>query len=57
MIHTGINFISDGAPVKASGLTTDLHITDIKEFAGEVLSKYSEELDDIVLASTKVRGV
>lgn len=57
LIHTGINIISDGAPVKASGLTTDLHITDIKEFAGEVLSKYSEELDDIVLASTKVRGV
>ena len=32
-------------------------IFDIKEFALQVMKRYSEELDDIVLAGTKVRGV
>ena len=57
LIHTGLNIISEGAPVKASGLTSELCISDIKEFAHEVMKRYSEELQDIVLASTKVRGV
>lgn len=57
LIHTGINIISEGAPVKASGLTSELGIKNIKEFANEILKKYSEEIDDIVMASTKVRGV
>ena len=57
LIHTGVNIISSGAPVKASGLTEDLGISDIKEFAIEVLNRYSEELQDIIQASTKVRGV
>ena len=43
--------------MKASGLTSELGIIDIDNFALEVLKNYSEELDDIVLASTKVRGV
>ena len=57
LIHTGLNIISDGAPVKASGLQSDLGITNIKEFALDVMKRYSEELDDIIAASTKVRGV
>lgn len=57
LIHTGINIDSNGAPVKACGLKNDLGISDIKAFAAEVLEKYSEEIDDIILASTKVRGV
>lgn len=57
LIHTGINIISSGAPVKASGLTEDLGIDDIKDFAIEVMKRYSEEIHDIILASTKVRGV
>ena len=57
LIHTGINIDSTGAPVKASGLISELKITDIKELAQEILKNYSEEIDDIVLASTKVRGV
>lgn len=57
LIHTGVNIISSGAPVKASGLSEDIGISDIKEFAQEVLKKYSDELYDIVQASTKVRGV
>lgn len=57
LIHTGLNIISTGAPVKASGLSEDIGINDIKNFALEVLDRYSKELYDIVQATTKVRGV
>lgn len=57
LIHTGLNILSEGAPVAASGLQSELGISDIKDFALEVMKRYSEELEDIVLASTKVRGV
>ena len=30
---------------------------DIEDFAKEIMAKYSDEIEDIVLASTKVRGV
>lgn len=57
LIHTGINIDSEGAPIAACGLTNDLGITDIDALAKEIMQKYSEEIDDIMLASTKVRGV
>ena len=57
LIHTGVNILSEGAPVKASGLKSELGIDNIKEFAIEVMKRYSEEIDDIILAGTKVRGV
>lgn len=57
LIHTGINILSEGAPVDASGLTSELNITNVKDFAKDVMKSYSEEIEDIVLASTKVRGV
>ena len=57
LIHTGVNIDSEGAPIAACGLTNDLGITDIDVFAKEIMQKYSEEIDDIILASTKVRGV
>lgn len=57
LIHTGVNILTQGAPIPVSGLETDLGIKDIKEFAIEVMSRYSEEINDIVMASTKVRGV
>ena len=57
LIHTGINIDSAGAPVKASGLSSELGINDIEAFAQEVMKRYTEEIDDIILASTKVRGV
>lgn len=57
LIHTGLNILSEGAPVLASGLTSELGITDIKPFALEVMKRYSEELEDISFAGTKVRGV
>ena len=57
LIHTGLNILSENAPVAASGLTSELGINDIEEFARDVMKRYSEEIDDIKLASTKVRGV
>lgn len=57
LIHTGVNILSDGAPIPVSGLESDMGISDVKEFALEVMKNYSEELDDIISASTKVRGV
>ena len=57
LIHTGVNILSEGAPIPVSGLKSDLNIDNVKEFALEVMKNYTEEIDDIVLASTKVRGV
>ncbi len=57
LIHTGLNILSEGAPVKASGLTSELGINDIKTFAEEVMQRYSAEIDDISDAAAKVRGV
>lgn len=57
LIHTGINILSEKAPVKACGLTSELGIVDIKEFANTIMQRYSDEIKDIELASTKVRGV
>lgn len=57
LIHTGVNILSEGAPIPVSALKTDLGLSDVKDFAIEVMKNYSEELDDIILASTKVRGV
>ncbi|MBD5401755.1 DUF366 family protein [bacterium] len=57
LIHTGVNIESEGAPIPVSALRTDLGITDIKGFAQEIMKSYSDEIEDIVMASTKVRGV
>ena len=57
LIHTGLNITSVGTPIETVGLESDLGIQDINCFAEEVMLKYSQELEDIVMASTKVRGV
>lgn len=57
LIHTGLNILSEGAPVKASGLKSELGIDNIREFAETVMQRYADEIDDIILAGTKVRGV
>ena len=57
LIHTGINIVSEDAPIPVSALKTELKINDIKELAQEIMKRYTEELKDIVLASTKVKGV
>lgn len=55
LIHVGLNIDPSGAPVDAIGLNF-LKISDIKEFAKIIMLKYSQEIDDIILASTKVSG-
>ncbi len=55
LMHVGINIDPTGAPIEAIGLNF-LKITDIKGFAEEIMVKYSQEIDDIMLASTKVIG-
>lgn len=55
LIHVGVNIDPSGAPVDAIGLDS-LNISDIREFANNVMVKYSQEIDDIILASTKVTG-
>ncbi len=55
LMHIGINVDPTGAPVDAIGLDF-LKISDVKAFAREIMLKYSQEIDDIILASTKVTG-
>ena len=55
LIHVGVNIDPSGAPVEAIGLNS-LNIDNISTFANEVMVKYSQEIDDIILASTKVIG-
>ena len=57
LIHTGVNILSDSAPIEVSALESDLGMKDIKDFALNVMNAYTNEIDDIILASTKVRGV
>ncbi len=57
LIHTGLNIDPEGAPIAACGLTTDLGITNIEEFAKNVMRRYIEEDTEILEAACKVRGV
>ncbi len=57
LIHLGINIDPEGAPVQASGLTTDLNISDIKGFAENLLENYKNEMQSVNEAACKVRGV
>ena len=57
LIHTGVNILSEDAPIEVSALESDLGIKDVKNFAIDVMNRYSKEIEDIVFASTKVRGV
>lgn len=55
LMHIGINIDPTGAPIAAIGLDF-LKIKDIEGFAKSIMLKYSQEIDDIILASTKVTG-
>lgn len=55
LIHVGINIDPTGAPIDAIGLS-NIDIFNINEFANNIMIKYSQEIDDIILASTKVIG-
>lgn len=55
LMHIGINIDPTGAPVDAIGLD-EIKVLNIEEFAKTILEKYSNEINDIILASTKVTG-
>lgn len=57
LIHFGININSDGAPIEASGLTSDMELKNITEIGNDIIKAYAKECEDIINASTKVRGV
>ena len=57
LIHFGLNIDADGAPVKAADLIKDVGVDDVKSFALEILDAYKNEVLDIKLATSKVRGV
>ena len=57
LIHTGLNIDPEGAPIDACGLSTDLGITNVEEFAKNVMRRYIEEDTEILEATCKVRGV
>jgi hypothetical protein len=55
LIHLGLNVTTEGVPVEAECLT-NLGI-DPAVFAGQVLSRYAEEIDSAIRATYKVRPV
>ncbi|MEI7473657.1 MAG: DUF366 family protein [bacterium] len=57
LIHLGLNIISEGAPVKAAGLKSDMNIEDTKTIASDIIKYYALEHEEIIKASCKVRGV
>ena len=57
LIHFGLNIDAEDAPVNAADLVNDVGIINIKEFALELLYKYKTEIEDILFATSKVRGV
>jgi len=57
LMHVGLNIDSNGAPVKAAGLETNMGLTNIKQIAEDIMNKYIIECEQITGASTKVRGV
>ena len=57
LMHIGINIDSTDAPVKAAGLQSDMGLSNIRQIAEDIMNKYMLECDQIIDASTKVRGV
>jgi hypothetical protein len=57
LIHTGLNIISEGAAIDASGLTTNMGLQNIHGLGKDIIESYAKECDNMILASTKVRGV
>ena len=57
LIHFGLNIEAKDAPIPASDLINDAGVKDIKAFAYDVMNAYKNEIKDINLAVSKVRGV
>lgn len=56
LIHTALNVVNTGCPIPVSSLN-EVGIKDIKKFAQNVMTDYSNEIDSIKNATCKVRGV
>lgn len=57
LIHAGLNIESEGTPVEAAGLTSELGITDIQGFAEACMNALVDEWEDINRCCCKVRAV
>jgi hypothetical protein len=57
LIHTGLNIESEGTPVEAAGLTSELGITDIEGFAQGAMRALCKEWEDTIRCTCKVRAV
>lgn len=57
LIHTGLNIDSTGAPVEASGLSSELGMENIEPLAMACMRTLAEEWQDIRLSCCKVRAV
>ncbi len=56
LIHSALNIIKEGAPIKASDLT-EMGIKDIEDFAKEIMEEFRVEIEGIKMATYKVRGL
>jgi len=57
LIHFAMNITSKNTPIPTSGLSSELHVENIKTLAENILENYDKEIQDINLATCKVRGV
>ena len=57
LIHTALNLKSENTPIPVSTLKDNAQICNVKEFAKEVMTSYTNEIEDIYFATCKVRGV
>lgn len=56
LIHTALNIVSEGAPIEVSALF-EMGISDVKEFACDIMERFAKEAKSIKIATCKVRGV
>ena len=56
LIHTALNIDCTGAPVSASDLK-EIGINDVKTLAKKIMKKYSDNINNVNFAITKVKGV
>lgn len=57
LIHAGLNIQSEGTPVEAAGLSSELGIQQIKPLALSCMKTLAEEWEDIKLCCCKVKAV
>ena len=57
LIHFAMNIDSEGTPVRAAGLKTDMGFENISQIAENIMNRYTCECEEIIIASCKVRGI